>query len=124
MWYPSDVSFLYFVDVIEPLTQELFDLTNGDMLEMIVNKGFDRENLSKKLKLYYLDPKVKRLVNNLELKKSTRVDVKKVELPQTHTKLPPSILQPPKLEIKVFPQNLKYAYLTKMRLFWLSYLLT
>ncbi|XP_052626959.1 uncharacterized protein LOC128133527 [Lactuca sativa] len=41
MRYPSDVSSLYFVDVVEPITQELFELSNGDILEMILSKGFD-----------------------------------------------------------------------------------
>lgn len=69
--YASDVSSLYFVDVVKPLTQELFDLSNGDMLEMILSNGFDSGNLAKKLKLYSLDLEVERLVNNLELKKTT-----------------------------------------------------
>ena len=76
MRYPSDVSSLYFVDVVEPLTQDLFELNNGDMLEMILNKGFDCGRLVKKLKLYSLDPKVEKLVKNSEVKKSTRFNVK------------------------------------------------
>ncbi|KAL7606331.1 hypothetical protein Lser_V15G19914 [Lactuca serriola] len=91
MRYPSDVSSLCFVDVVEPLTQELFELSNGDMLEMVLSKGFDCEKLAKKLKLYSLDP----LVNNLEIKKTTQFSVKQIELPQTHTRLPPSLIQTP-----------------------------
>ena len=34
-----------------------------------------------------------------------------IELPQTHTRLPPSLARPPDLELKVLPQHLKYAYL-------------
>ena len=49
MRYTSDVSSLYFVDVVEPLTQELFELTNGDMLDMIISKGFDCGKLARKL---------------------------------------------------------------------------
>lgn len=89
--YASDVSSSYFVDVVKPLTQELFDLSNGDMLEMILSNGFDSGNLAKKLKLYSLDPEVERLVNNLELKKITQFSVKRIELPQTHTRLSPSL---------------------------------
>ncbi|XP_052623845.1 uncharacterized protein LOC128129254 [Lactuca sativa] len=113
MRYPSDVSSLYFVDVVEPITQELFELSNGDMLETILSKGFDCGKLAEQLKLYSLDPEVEKLVSKMEMKKFTRLDVKQIELPPTHTKLPPSLVQPPELELKVLPQHLKYAYLGK-----------
>ena len=35
----------------------------------------------------------------------------KLELPENHTKLLPSSISPPKLELKPLPDNLKYAYL-------------
>ncbi|XP_023748613.2 uncharacterized protein LOC111896879 [Lactuca sativa] len=111
MRYPSDVSSLCFVDIIEPMTQEFFELCDDDVLEMILSKGFDYAKLAKKLKLYSLDPEIERLVNNLEIKKTTQFSVKQIELPQTHTRLPPSLAQPPELELKVLPQHLKYAYL-------------
>ncbi|XP_023741054.1 uncharacterized protein LOC111889145 [Lactuca sativa] len=82
MRYPSDVSSLCFIDVVEPLNQELFKLCDDDMLEMI-----------------------------LEIKKTTQFSLKQIELPQTHTRLPPSLVQPPELELKVLPEHLKYAYL-------------
>ncbi|KAL7598036.1 uncharacterized protein LOC111878159 [Lactuca sativa] len=111
MRYPSDVSSLCFIDVVEPLTQELFELSNVDMLEMILSKGFGYGKLAKKLKLYSLDLEVERLVNNLEIKKTTQFSVKQIALPQTHTRFSPSLVQPLELELKVLPQHLKYAYL-------------
>nr|KAJ0208747.1 hypothetical protein LSAT_V11C400201640 [Lactuca sativa] len=68
MRYPSVVSSLYFVDVVEPITQELFELSNGDMLEMILSKGFDCGKLAEQLKLYSLDPEVEKLVLPQHLK--------------------------------------------------------
>ncbi|XP_023744308.2 uncharacterized protein LOC111892501 [Lactuca sativa] len=103
MRYPSDVSSLCFIDVVEPLTQELFELCDDDMLEMVLSKGFDCAKLAKKLKLYLLDPEIERLVNNLEIKKTTQFSVNQIELPQTHTTFPPSLVQPPYLELKVLP---------------------
>jgi len=35
----------------------------------------------------------------------------KLELPKNHTKMLPSSISSPKLELKPFPDNLKYAYL-------------
>ncbi|XP_023761299.2 uncharacterized protein LOC111909750 [Lactuca sativa] len=40
MRYPSDVSSLCFIDFVEPLNQELFELCDDDMLEMVLSKGF------------------------------------------------------------------------------------
>ncbi|XP_023760500.2 uncharacterized protein LOC111908946 [Lactuca sativa] len=94
-------------------TIKLFELSNGDMLEIILSKGFDCGKLADQLKLYSLDPEVEKLVNKMEMKKSTRLDVKQIEFPPTHTKLSPSLVQPPELELKVLPQHLKYAYLGK-----------
>ncbi|KAL7583580.1 hypothetical protein Lser_V15G43526 [Lactuca serriola] len=94
-------------------TIKLFELSNGDMLKMILSKGFDCGKLAEQLKLYSLDPEVEKLVSKMEMKKFTRLDVKQIELPPTHTKLPPSLVQPPELELKVLPQHLKYAYLGK-----------
>ncbi|XP_023769232.1 uncharacterized protein LOC111917820 [Lactuca sativa] len=103
MRYPSDVSSLCFIDVVEPLTQELFELCDADMLEMVLSKGFDCAELAKKLKLYSLHPEIERLVNDLEIKMTTQFSVKQIELSQTHTRLPPSLVQPPELELKVLP---------------------
>ena len=36
---------------------------------------------------------------------------RKPELPESHTKILPSRISPPKLELKSVPENLKYAYL-------------
>jgi len=36
---------------------------------------------------------------------------RKLKLPKSHTKLLPSRIAPPKLELKPLPENLKYAYL-------------
>lgn len=86
--YPSDVSSLYFSNTIKPLTQYLFDLTNGDVLEMILSKHFHCEKLERKLKLYSLDRGIEEMVNKLLVNDFTMLDVKQVELPQTHIRFP------------------------------------
>ncbi|XP_023763845.1 uncharacterized protein LOC111912344 [Lactuca sativa] len=55
---------------------ELFELCDDDMLEMVLIKGFDCAKLAKKLKFYSLDPEIERLVNILEIKKTTQFSVK------------------------------------------------
>jgi len=37
--------------------------------------------------------------------------LRKLKMPESHTKVLPSCISPPKLELKPLPENLKYAYL-------------
>ena len=42
---------------------------------------------------------------------TNRFELKRMDLPSTHAKLLPSVLQAPTLELKLLPKHLKYAYL-------------
>ncbi|KAL7595224.1 hypothetical protein Lser_V15G30858 [Lactuca serriola] len=111
MRYPSNISPFYQVDVIEPITQELFKLSHGDILKMVLNLSLDCESLKKELDMYILDSEVEEIVKTLEVNNSTKKDVSQVSLSHSPNKTPPSIIQPPILELKVFPSHLKYVYL-------------
>ncbi|KAI3515815.1 hypothetical protein L1887_14720 [Cichorium endivia] len=111
MRYPSDVSSCHFVDVVEPLTQDLFELNTEDSLEMILSKGLDKKSLKSKMNYFALKPEIEETVNELDACKLMKYDVAQVGLSNSHEKLPPSIVQPPELELKVLPDHLKYAYL-------------
>ena len=41
MRYPSDVHCINFVDIIQPLTEKCFELTNHDLLELVLSRNFD-----------------------------------------------------------------------------------
>ncbi|KAL7602617.1 MADS-box MEF2 type transcription factor MIG1-like [Lactuca sativa] len=45
MRYPRNISPLYRVDMIEPITQQLFELSYGDILKMVLNLSLDCESL-------------------------------------------------------------------------------
>ena len=111
MRYPSNISPLYQVDVIEPITQQLFELSNGDLLKMVLNMSLEGESLKNTLDLYTLDSEVEDIVKALEITNSTKKDVSQVALSHSPIKMPPSIIQPPTLELKVLPSLLKYVYL-------------
>ncbi|KAJ0909570.1 putative aspartic peptidase domain superfamily [Helianthus annuus] len=54
MRYPSDVSSLNYIDVIEPLTNECFELSNHDVQALVSNKSIDEavaKELTEKFKL-------------------------------------------------------------------------
>ncbi|KAJ9565323.1 hypothetical protein OSB04_001289 [Centaurea solstitialis] len=92
--YPSDVSFVSFVDVLDPLTHDLYDLTNRDLLEVAITRHLDVRTVNMLMKKYDLEPDLKEMVLAME---SDR-----------HKKF-----QAPKLELKELPSHLKYAYLGK-----------
>ncbi|XP_023739029.1 uncharacterized protein LOC111887038 [Lactuca sativa] len=95
MRYPSNISPLYRVDVIEPITQKVFDLSHGDILEMILNMNLDCESLKKILEMYTLDSKVEKIVKSLKVNNSTKKDVSQVALSHSPNKMPHSIIHPP-----------------------------
>ncbi|KAL7594160.1 uncharacterized protein LOC128127186 [Lactuca sativa] len=80
MRYPSNIYPLYRVDVIEPITQQLFELSNGDLLKMVLNMSLEGESLKNTLDLYTLDSEVEDIVKALEISNSTKKDVSQVAL--------------------------------------------
>ncbi|KAL0286097.1 UNVERIFIED_CONTAM: hypothetical protein Sangu_2748600 [Sesamum angustifolium] len=58
-----------------------------------------------------VDPNISESVFELESLSSLPLNLAFIELPQSRTKLLPSILQAPALELKELPNHLKYAYL-------------
>ncbi|XP_023757294.2 uncharacterized protein LOC111905789 [Lactuca sativa] len=106
MRYPSNISPLYRVDVIEPITQQLFELSNGDLLKMVLNMSLEGESLKNTLDMYTLDSEVENIVKALEITNSTERDVSQVALSHSPIKMPPSIIQPPTLESKALPSHL------------------
>ena len=55
MRYPSDVSSVFVMDVIDPLTQETFDLNDDDKLKVALNMNFTFEGLQEIMKKFVLD---------------------------------------------------------------------
>ena len=63
-----------------------------------------------KMCLYYINNElVSNIESSLELHIVNRP--KTLEMPESHIKMLPSFISPPKLELKPLPKNLKYAYL-------------
>ncbi|XP_024961190.1 uncharacterized protein LOC112501715 [Cynara cardunculus var. scolymus] len=113
MRYPSDVSSLCFVYIIESLSGTMFDLSNEDVLELILDRDLTNGSLKKLAQEYELDDDFAELVSWMEKGRAPkpRYEVSKIDLPISHTRLLPSIEQEPELELKTLPHHLKYAYL-------------
>ena len=113
MRYPSDVSPVYVMDVIDPLAQEIFDLIDDDKLKIVISRNFTLDGLEKVMKKFVLDSNLQDAIHELESLKPMRYNVSQIELPLSYTKLLPSVVQAPKLELKLLPDHLKYVFLGK-----------
>ncbi|XP_052621494.1 uncharacterized protein LOC128127143 [Lactuca sativa] len=111
MRYLSDVHSINFLDMIQPLTEKCFELTSHDFLELVLSNNFDN-NLVKEITTNFKPyEELLEFMEFMEERKEMRYDNSKVKLLISNTKLLPSIVQAPKLELKCLPDHLKYAYL-------------
>jgi len=108
MRFLADVNYLCALDVIDELFQDVYELSHDDELLTVLTQGLDQfvfQNMP-----YHINNE---LVGSIEsLLQLHVVDrPRKLELPESHMKMIPSHISPPKLELKQLPENLKYAYL-------------
>ncbi|KAK1427528.1 hypothetical protein QVD17_16215 [Tagetes erecta] len=109
MRYPSDVSSLNWLDIIDPLTEEFFELSNHDTLALVLNKSLDESAVKELSEQLELEPELKEMVSIMDTQ--TGYETSKLSLPVSDQKLLPSIVQAPELELKTLPHHLKYVYL-------------
>ncbi|KAI3737146.1 hypothetical protein L2E82_27141 [Cichorium intybus] len=111
MRYPTDESSANFVDIIEPLTEECFSLSNPDVLALVLDRNFDVKTVKELAEKFTVDDEIVEVAAYLDEKKKERYNAPKIKLPTPTEKLLPSIVQAPELELKTLPDHLKYAYL-------------
>ncbi|KAL0367467.1 UNVERIFIED_CONTAM: hypothetical protein Sradi_3636800 [Sesamum radiatum] len=111
MRYPSDVPTVLFLDVIDPLVQEFSAYISEDQTKLALEKNFTPMQVKVLEEYMALDPSIGESIFELEALPPLHLNLAFIELPQSHTKLLPSILQTPTLELKELPKHLKYAYL-------------
>ena len=71
--------------------------------------NFDNNIVNEIIADFKLDGELLEIVEFMEEWKNMRYDNTNVKLPISNTKLLPSIVQAPKLELKTLPDHLKYA---------------
>ncbi|XP_042756631.1 uncharacterized protein LOC111896324 [Lactuca sativa] len=96
---------------IDYLTEKCFELTNHDLLELVLSKNFDNNSVKEIAENFKLDEELLEIVEIMEERKKMRYNNSNVKLPISRTKLLPFVLQAPKLELKTLLDHLKYAYL-------------
>nr|XP_027067454.1 uncharacterized protein LOC113693071 [Coffea arabica] len=109
MKYPEESNSVFALSVIEPFVQETFELDGKDALEVALIKHLElgvtldvdlREDLLHAVEALHSLPPV-----------SPRYELTSLFVPEAQTKLLPSVVQAPELELKSLPKHLKYAFL-------------
>ncbi|XP_012435429.2 uncharacterized protein LOC105762056 [Gossypium raimondii] len=106
MRYPTDINFMFTLNVIDNFVQDVYELGDEDELKSILAKSiFDID----KHEFIISDS----LINSICALDSPQLTRFKPILPNLTVtgKQIPSLISPPKLELKELPENLKYIYL-------------
>ena len=111
MRFPAEVNYVHALDVIDELSQDIYDLSHEDELFTVLTKSLDHAEFQRVP--YQVNNNLVDVIGSLfHLQVHNRPD--KLELPKNLAKLLPSRISPPKLELKPLLDNLKYAYLGVM----------
>ncbi|KAJ9187026.1 hypothetical protein P3X46_002525 [Hevea brasiliensis] len=108
MKYPADDHSIFSIDVVDTIVQDVFELSMEDELEVVISQGFQEVSANQPLSV-----EVQEAVMALQSLPPVpkRYGVSRIDLPISHTKLLPSVVQAPVLEHKPLPENLKCVYL-------------
>ncbi|XP_022899360.1 uncharacterized protein LOC111412664 [Olea europaea var. sylvestris] len=112
MRYPSDVYACFSIDIMDSFVQKKFNLSNEDALDTTLIKRIDVDNLIGLRKNLQPCKDIVKTVASLESLSSIppRYNLSYITLPISKEKLLPSVMQAPTLELKHFPQHLKYVW--------------
>jgi hypothetical protein len=107
MKYPNEDHSLCSIDVIEPLVQDCFELTDVDELQAVLEK-------SSNVDIHDFQTNLQEVVDELDAYFEQPLVLpgsKPFALTLPSEKLLPSIVQAPKVELKQLPDHLKYVFL-------------
>ncbi|CAN6721305.1 unnamed protein product [Malus baccata var. baccata] len=122
MRYPYDGHSCFSIDVIDSWAQEFLDNLNEDALEKTLtqsiglkNEGLTLRHANGNNKEHLAVPIQEELVEMVATLESNPRHIGKspnlISIPISITKLLPSVIQPPSLELKPLPSHLKYVFL-------------
>ncbi|XP_022883735.1 uncharacterized protein LOC111400560 [Olea europaea var. sylvestris] len=110
--YPSDVHVCFSIDIMDSFVQKNFNLSNEDALDTTLIKSIDVDNLTGLSKNLQLCEDIVKTMASLEPLPSIppRYNNSYITLPISKEKLLHSVMQAPTLELKPFPEHLKYVW--------------
>ncbi|KAJ0880394.1 putative aspartic peptidase domain superfamily [Helianthus annuus] len=95
MRYPSDVSSLNYIDVIEPLTNECFELSNHDVQALVSDKSIDEAVAKELTEKFKLGEDLMDVTILMDTQKKAKEKTPKFKSPSIIRKLLPCIEQAP-----------------------------
>ncbi|KAK4382232.1 Retrovirus-related Pol polyprotein from transposon.6 [Sesamum angolense] len=111
MRYPSDIPTALLVDIVDPFVQALSSTISEDHVKFVLEKSLTPVLVQILQEDIIVNPNISESVFELESLSSLPPNLVFIELPQSRTKLLPSILQALAFELKELPKHLRYAYL-------------
>ncbi|XP_022874025.1 uncharacterized protein LOC111392860 [Olea europaea var. sylvestris] len=112
MRYSSDVHACFSIAIMDSFVQKNFNLSNEDALDTTLIKSIDVDNLTGLSKNLQLCEDIVKTVASLKSLSSIlpRYNLSYITLPISKEKLLPSVMQASTLELKSFPEHLKYVW--------------
>ncbi|KAL2251705.1 UNVERIFIED_CONTAM: Gag-Pol polyprotein [Sesamum indicum] len=111
MRYPTDLPTALLVDIFDPLVQDSIAIGSEDHVKYALEESLTLEKAKILEEKIIIDPNIGDTIFELDALQILPTKVAFIELPHSHTKIVPSILQAPALELKELPKHLKYAFL-------------
>ncbi|KAL0358207.1 UNVERIFIED_CONTAM: hypothetical protein Scaly_1506400 [Sesamum calycinum] len=111
MRYPSDVPTALLLDAIDPLVQEFSTYKNKDQTKLVLERSLTSTQVNVLEEYTALDLSIEESTLELEALPSLHFNLPFIELPHSHTKLLPSVLQAPTFGIEGIAQTPKICFL-------------
>ncbi|KAL2242611.1 UNVERIFIED_CONTAM: Retrovirus-related Pol polyprotein from transposon 17.6 [Sesamum indicum] len=111
MRYPTDLPTALLVDIFDPFVQDSIAISSEDHVKYALDESLTLEKAKILEEKMIIDPNIGDTVFELDSLRILPTKTAFIELPHSHTKIVPSILQAPALELKELPKHLKYAFL-------------
>ncbi|KAJ9183342.1 hypothetical protein P3X46_007207 [Hevea brasiliensis] len=108
MKYPTDDHSVFSIDVVDTFVQDVFELSMEHELEVVISQEIQEISINPPLNV-----EVQEAVMALQSLPPVpkRYGVSMIDLPVSHTKLLPFVVQAPVFELKLLPEHLKYVHL-------------
>ncbi|KAL0416379.1 UNVERIFIED_CONTAM: hypothetical protein Slati_3469800 [Sesamum latifolium] len=91
--------------------EEFSTYDDEDQIKMVLERNLTSTQVKVLEEFMALDPNIGESILELEALPPLHFNLAFIDLPRSHTKVLPSILQAPTLELKELPKHLKYAFL-------------
>ncbi|XP_040932101.1 uncharacterized protein [Gossypium hirsutum] len=111
MNHPSMISYVFNIDIIDPLTELHLEYHDEDELRTVLCRSLDFDAIKELEEWIIIEDSVHETVAHMEASQLRKALGKTFELSPSQTKLVLSVLQALELELKTLPGHLKYAFL-------------